>query len=207
MVTNERRLIADAERRTNRVWQADGLPEIGSGLFGIVFGASWLAEQLADWSGWTIVAVVLIGGPLTNRAVGAAKTRLSDRWVGYVRLRNDTWDIFTRYWFVVVLFVAAYSVVSSLGADAVPGWRFLADWWGLVFMAAGAVLGAVRQRTPGYAALALIPLAFIGSGEVGALAREAAFAWCIIILGLASLAIGLWRLRAFLRSHRTPAGT
>lgn len=205
MVTNQERLIADAERRVNRAWQEDGLPELGAGCFLLLMGTASLGERFAGWSPLVVLAAVFGGALITNRAVVAGKARLSDRRVGYVRPRNESWELYKRYWWVVGLAAAAIGAINGAAGDVIPGWQFLRDWWGLLLVATGAI-AAVQQRTPWYAALALIPLAYIALGEAGLVAQETAFGWCCLALGAASLAIGAWRLVRFLRAQRTPAG-
>lgn len=202
MVASERLLLADAERRSERVWHDDGLPELGFAVLWLLLGAVQFADDLPWWT--TLLSVVALFGGLwiVNRAVVWAKRRLVDPYVGWVRPREYGLEFFRRYVFPSVLATTAIVLVAGVGHVAAPGWTILGDWWPPLILAAVLVLDAVRRRVPGPAGLALIPLAFAAVSAAGILAPENVAGWCLLALGVANILIGAWRLRRFLRAHR-----
>lgn len=197
----------DAERRTERAWQEDGIPELMAGCFGLILGVTWLGIHLEGWPAWLFLGAIVGGAWAKKRATEAAKVRIADRRVGYVRPRPADWSRGWRVPLLVGLVAAVLGVLDRAVGDAIPGWRLAGDWWMLLVLVGMGVLDAVVRRNVWSFVLATIPLAFMGLGIVGHGDQESAFGWTVVVAGLASVVFGAWRLLSFLRRYPSPAGT
>ena len=196
--------IRDMERRAQRYWTTDGLPELVMGALWIVWGgASLIGESLPKGTVanlyWTFTPLFLVlSGLGAVSMTKRLKAAITFPRAGYVSWKEPTRQQRLVGAGVAMIVGIAITIVAARGGA-----------WNLEKMApvaVGAVLGlgfavaSITQRAPhllllAAAALLLAPLVSVWKTGYDALN------WLLIALGAMTMVLGVARLWWFLRHH------
>jgi hypothetical protein len=196
--------IRELERRPRRYWNIDGIPELVLGVVWVLWGVALLVgEALPRGAAWRVYwmvmpAVLVLGGMAANQITKALKRRVTYPRTGYVELPAPTAAVRGG---AAAIAVGAAAVVAGLilkgrttGAEHTAPVAI-----GLLFSLAF-LIASVRERAPHLLALAGVALmlgiavATLGLGWSG-------LNWLLVAMGVASTAVGGWRLRRYVRAH------
>ena len=190
----------EIERRPQRYWNVDGLPEVVMGFLFILWGGLTLIGDALPRRPvygiyWLVVPVVLAtSGFWGNWAIKRLKERITYPRAGFVEMRGPR------------KMVAAAAAVIALGLAAliVSGGMVAIKQWippgCAVVMALGFLLMGVRYRMPDLLGLAAVSLG-LGIWMYQTKAGFVQLNWTFVCLGAASLVLGTVRLRRFLRAN------
>ena len=192
--------------RSQRYWNADGLPELIMGVLWMVWGSAWLFGQNLphDWrwnAYWSATPVLLAGsGSLAVWAIKRLKARFTFPRAGYVEWKEPTRG--ARLAAAAVAAVsAAVLAIAVLRNDGSRG-MFAAPILG-VLLSLGFVVASLRQRAPHLLALAAVALAL--GVALGAIEGSWSSAnWLFVGLGAAAAVLGAVRFTRFLKQHPRP---
>jgi hypothetical protein len=196
--------LRDAERRAQRYWTIDGLPELLMGTLWIVWGAAFLAgEALPRGRAWNFYwmftpAVLAFSGVAAVWMIKQLKVRITFPRTGYVewkepsrsqRLLTAAVAMLTAALLVVIISTGRARAVESVAAPALG-----------VILGLGFLVASIRQRAPYLLALAAVALTLaIAFGTIAS--GWYSVNWMFIALGAAAVVVGTIRLRIFLRKH------
>ena len=204
MATNAPNL-ADVERRPQRYWNADGLPELTMGVLWVTWGgALGLPELLppGDWLRWywMFIPLVLVGGGL---AATWATKRLKERYTfprgGYVAWPEP--GPLARLAVVGIAMAVAAGVAALASLSRTEGLRFLAAPTCAMVLAAGFLVPVVRWRLTHYLILSAASLGLCFAILRLRLGLEHGMILLFLAMGVISAVLGLVRLQTYLRSH------
>jgi hypothetical protein len=194
--------LREIERRAQRYWDVDGLPELVMGFLWVCWGGAWLiGDSLPrDWRGnayWLFVpAALMLSGVGAVAVVKRRKARRTFPRTGWVEWSEPSRR--TRLAAAAVALVTAAVLVRVANAESAAP-RNVAPILGVILSLAFLV-ASVRQRAPHHLALAAVALtlgvALGGLGE-GWSSANRLFVW----VGAASALVGGVRLAVFLRRH------
>jgi len=199
--------LPEIARRPARYWSADGIPETVMGALWILWGASFLLGNAlprgsAYKTYWTLAPLLLAGsGVFAQWATKRLKEKYTFPRGGYVTLKSPGPAL--RYLVATIALVTAGLLAFILLTLAKGGLETrIAPIFGVILSLAFLV-AALRQRAPYYAALAAVVLAL--GFAIGALVTGwDGLSWLFLSTGLATVAVGLLRLRDFLRQNPPP---
>jgi hypothetical protein len=201
--------LTDIERRPQRYWNMDGLPELMMGLLWIVWGGAWLLGERIPRGGlynafWMFVpALLAFSGWAVVWATRALKARITFPRTGYVAWRPPTSSMRLGAAAVSLVTAMILAAIVAKTRNNAPASDLAAPILGVILSLAF-LIAAVSQHAPHYLALAGVAVALgIALGARGAGWESAN--WLFVLLGAASTAVGGARLMLFLRSHPRPA--
>ncbi len=147
--------LTDIERRPQRYWNMDGLPELMMGVLWIVWGGAWLLGERIPRGGvynafWMFVpALLALSGFAVVWATRALKARITFPRAGYVAWQPPTRSarlgaaaVTQHAPHYLALAGVAVALGIALGARG-AGWES-ANWLFVLIGAASAVVGAAR---------------------------------------------------------------
>ena len=192
--------------RSQRYWNADGLPELIMGVLWMIWGSAWLFGQSLphDWrwnAYWSATPVFLAGsGSLAVWAIKRLKARYTFPRTGYVE-----WHEPTRSARLAAAAVAAVSAavlaIAVLRNDGSRG-TFAAPILGVILSLAF-VVASLRQRAPHFLALAAVAVALgVALGAIGG--GWSSTNWLFVGLGAAAAVLGAVRFTRFVKQHPRP---
>jgi hypothetical protein len=191
--------------RSQRYWNADGLPELIMGVLWMVWGSAWLFGQSLphDWrwnAYWSATPVFLAGSAsLAVWAIKRLKARFTFPRAGYVEWNEPTRS--ARLAAAAVAAVSAAVLVIAVRNDGSRG-TFAAPILGVILSLAF-VVASLRQRAPHFLALAAVALAL--GVALGAIEESWSSAnWLFVGLGAAAAVLGAVRFTRFLKQHPRP---
>ena len=196
--------LGDAERRAQRYWTIDGLPELLMGLLWILWGAAFLAgEALPRGPVWNIYwtftpAVLALSGVAAVWAIKRLKARITFPRTGYVEWREPSRP--QRLLTAAVAILTASLLVTIVAIGRGRGMESVAAPALGVILSLGFVVASLSQRAPymlALAGVALVLAVVFGTVSTG----WDAVNWMFIGLGVAAVVLGAIRLRLFLRHH------
>lgn len=196
--------LRELETRSQRYWTVDGIPELVMGLVWVLWGTALIAEDALPRNAWgaaltmAIPAVLVLSGVGANWLTRRLKERLSYPRTGYVEFQAPSRR--QRLLVAGVAMVTAAVLAAMIATGRAAGMEHVASpAIGLVISLAFLVM-SLRQRSPHLLALAGVALALgIGIGMLKLGWRS--LNWLFIGLGVASAAVGAWRLRRYLAAH------
>jgi hypothetical protein len=201
--------LTDIERRPQRYWNIDGLPELMMGLLWIVWGGAWLlGERIPRGSlynaFWMFVpAILALSGSAVVWATRALKTRITFPRAGYIAWQPPTRSAQLGAAAVCIMTAMILAATVVKVRNNAPASDLAAPVLGVILSLAF-LIAAVSQHAPHYLALAGVAVALgIALGARGAGWESAN--WLFLLIGVASAAVGAARLLLFLRSHPRPA--
>jgi hypothetical protein len=201
--------LGDMERRAQRYWNVDGLPELTMGLLWMVWGGAFLAGQsLPRGPAWNIYwmftpAVLALSGVAATWLIKRLKARITFPRAGYVEWREPSRA--QRLTTAAVAIVTAAVIVGLISRARSRGVETVVAPAIGVILSLGFVVASLTQRAPYLLALAGVALALgvlIGATETG----WDGLNWMFVALGAATAAVGAIRLRAFVRRHPLEQG-
>jgi len=200
--------LPEIARRPARYWSADGIPETVMGALWVLWGASFLLGYVlprgsARNSYWMIAPLLLAAsGVFAQWFTKRLKEKYTFPRGGYVTLKSPA--PIARYLVATLALVTAGILAFIVLTLAKGGLEtHVAPIFG-VLLSLAFLVAALRQRAPYYGALAAVVLA-LGFG-IGALVTGwAGLSWLFVATGLATAAMGLLRLRDFLRRNPLPS--
>jgi hypothetical protein len=216
-------------RRAAVYWFADGLPEIVFGLLLLIPGALFLALENLHWQNrWLKPGFIegylffyLLGHAiwfLYRPVLNYIKGRITYPRTGYVRPPNDFPDRKPDDHKILTLgtISPADDNASSFVRHSVPiicAGVFLtgilrATFWGLPLVMIGIAVGIYflnRKDVPSYSLLAVLPIALAGLIAAALdLTQEIRWLMPLVICSAWLLAVGIWTLIRYLRTHPKP---
>ena len=197
--------LTEIERRPQRYWNADGIPEFLMGLLWMVWGGAWLLGEHIPRGGlyttfWLVApAALALSGVAVVWATRRLKARITFPRTGYVAWREPSRAARATA-AAIALVTAAFlaGVVVKARTDGFTG-QMAAPILSVILSLAF-VVAAIRQHAPHLLALAAVAVALgiaLGTANGG---WESAN-WLFVALGAASAALGGIRLALFLRAH------
>jgi hypothetical protein len=196
--------VLEAERRAQRYWSVDGLPELMMGLLWIVWGAAWLVGQGLPRGSvsniyWTLAPLLLVfTGLAAVWATKKLKARITFPRTGYVE-----WKPPSRLQQIggggSAALIAGVLVVL-LTKSRTEGWEHLAAPMIGAVIAVGLAIAAVVQRAPHLLIVAGASVVFgfaLGSTVQGSDGLN----WMLVALGATTSIVGGVRLWRFVRTH------
>ncbi len=194
--------MPEAERRTWRVWFADGLPDFIAGGTELVAGLLFLAPLPFPMA---MVGLILIGNLAARRILPAAKRRFTDRTAGYVR-PLEAWREhgYGRRIQAVGIIAAVVGGLSSVADTAFPNRPALLPYLIYILVTGGAVQQVRQTGLTRYAWLAIVAvLAAIVAPPGEPVDR---YAWGVLFgaIGAAHLAVAAYTRWSYLRTPLEP---
>ena len=196
--------VLEAERRAQRYWNADGLPELMMGLLWIVWGAAWLVGQglprgsMSNFY-WTFTPLLLVvTGLAAVWATKKLKSRITFPRTGYVEWKPPSGP--RQLGGAGSAALIACVMVVVLTRSRTEGWEHLAAPLVGAVIAVGLAIAAFVQRAPYLmiVAGASIVLGFaLGSTVQG----WDGLNWMLVALGATTSIVGGVRLWRFVRTH------
>jgi peptidoglycan/LPS O-acetylase OafA/YrhL len=189
--------------RSQRYWNADGLPEVIMGVLWMIWGSAWLFGQSLphDWrwnAYWSATPVFLAGsGSLAVWVIKRLKARLTFPRAGYVEWNEPTRSARLAAAAVAVI-SAAVLAIAVLRNDGSRG-TFAAPILGVILSLAF-VVASLKQRAPHFLALAAVALAL--GVALGAIEGSWSSAnWMFVGLGAAAAVLGAVRFARVMKQH------
>lgn len=197
--------LAEIERRPERYWNIDGLPELMMGILWVVWGSAWLLGERIPRGGlynafWmTVPPLLALSGFVMVWATRALKARITFPRTGYVALEPPGMPARLTVAAVTILtamiLAAAIVRMRANGSTAQMATPILSVILSLAFLVAG-----LRQHAPQYLMLAGVAVALgiaLGTRNAG----WESVNWLFLLLGAAAVAVGGARLMMFVRAH------
>lgn len=207
MTTNAE--LRDLERRPQRYWNVDGIPELVMGLVWAVWGGALIYGESLPKGGnshwyWMVVPMVLVlSGVVSNWAVKKLKERLTYPRTGWVEMKEPSRAV--RLVAAGIAMVSAGALAAMIVTGKVSGAEHtVTPAIGLVLSLAF-VIASIRQKAPHMLALAVVALVLgfsFGMLKLG----WVSLSWMFLWLGMAAAVIGGWRLRRYLAAHPVAEG-
>lgn len=196
--------LAEIQRRSQRYWNVDGLPELMMGGLWMLWGGAWLfGQSLPRGSVWNVYwmltpALLALSGVASVWATKKLKARITFPRTGYVEWNGPTRA--QRLAAAAVAIVTASVLVALISMSRTKGLEQTAAPAVGVILSLGFVVASFSQKAPHLLALAgvalMLGLAF-GALKTGWDAMN----WMLVALGAATALLGAVRLGVFLRSH------
>ena len=196
--------LEEVQRRSQRYWHVDGLPELVMGLTWVLWGGSWLfGQSLPRGSAWNIYwtftpALLVFSGVASVWATKRLKARITFPRAGYVEWLAPTRA--QRLSAAAIALVTASVLVALISRSRTEGLEQIAAPAIGVILSLAFVIASFSQKAPHLLVLAgvalLLGLAF-GTVKTGWDAMN----WMLIALGAATALLGAIRLGLFVRSH------
>ena len=198
--------VHEAEKRAQRYWNVDGLPELMMGLVWIVWGAAWLLGQGLPRGSvsniyWTLTPLLLVvTGLAAVWATKKLKSRITFPRTGYVEWKPPSRP--RQLGGAGSAALIACVVVVLLTKSRTEGWEHLAAPLVGAVIAVGLAIAAVVQRAPYLMIIAGASVVFgfaLGSTVQG----WDSLNWMLVALGATTSIVGGVRLWRFVRTHPT----
>lgn len=196
--------LREIERRAQRYWNVDGLPELMMGLLWILWGGSWLfGQSLPRGAAWKVYwmltpALLALSGVATVWATKKLKTRITFPRTGYVEWKGPTRG--QRLTAAAVAMATASLLVALIVKSRTQGLEHLAAPGLGVLFSLAFVVASLSQKAPHLLALAGVALT-LGLALRTSTPGWDAMNWMLIGLGTATILLGAGRLWMFLRTH------
>jgi hypothetical protein len=196
--------VGDMERRAQRYWAIDGLPEVMMGLLWIVWGGAFLVGQTLPrgpaWNVyWTFTpATLAVSGVATVWAIKRLKARITFPRTGYVEWKEPT--TVQRLTTAAVACGSAILLVVLITKSRTAGLESAAAPGVGLILSLGFLVASVTRRAPHLLALAGVALTLavtFGAAFTG----WDALNWMFVALGAATALLGATRLAIFLHRH------
>jgi hypothetical protein len=196
--------VLEAEKRAQKYWIVDGLPELMMGLVWIVWGAAWLIGQGLPRGAvaniyWTFTPLLLVvTGLAAVWATKRLKSRITFPRTGYVEWKPPSRP--RQLGGAGSAALIACVVVVVLTRSRTGNWEHLAAPIVGAVIAVGVAIAAVAQRAPYLMIIAgaSIVLGFVlGSTVQG----WDGLNWLLVALGATTSLVGAVRLWRFVRTH------
>ena len=196
--------LKSIERRPQKYWSADGLPELMMGLTWMVWGGAMaFGQTLSRGAGWKVYwtfmpAVLALSGFAANWITRELKKRITFPRAGYVEWKEPTRG--SRLIVAAVAMVTAATLAALLIKGRAEGLEPVAAPGLGVLLSLAFVVASLRQRAPHLLALAGIALVLglaFGAAAVGWDAMN----WMLLTVGGAAALVGVARLMVFIRRH------
>ncbi|HBY59672.1 MAG TPA: hypothetical protein DEH78_07600 [Solibacterales bacterium] len=196
--------LKDVERRKSRYWNVDGLPELIMGglwvLWGVAFGLPKVLPA-GEWQQWYWMFVPLLlmcSGFLSNWVTRRLKERFTYPRAGYAAFAPPS---VPKKALAALLSCGIAGTVAALALrGGAPG--TLAAPGVALFLALALLFPMVTMKLPHYAILSAASVALAIVFIVFQVEFDWGMLWLLLGMGAASMAVGGYRLRVFLR---TPA--
>jgi hypothetical protein len=203
--------LTEVESRSKRYWDVDGIPEIVMGGVWIVWGVAFLLRdfiprdsRLAGLSSWIVlIALVVVCWP-ANWIIRTLKNKYTFPRGGYVKFSDPPRSQRLLSMAAAGLVAAAIAVLVGLSAKH----QTLADLSVPVFgvlMAGGFLIVSRRQGMGHFVWFSLISLV-LGAVLYPLKLQWMGMPWYFIGMGVPFAAMGIYRLRAYVRSVPLPGG-
>ena len=198
--------VLDAEKRAQRYWNVDGLPELMMGLLWIVWGAAWLVGQGLPRGSvsniyWTLTPLVLVlTGLAAVWATKKLKSRITFPRTGYVEWKPPSRS--RQLGGAGSAALIASVVVVVLTRSRTEGWEHLAAPLVGAVIAVGLAIAAVTQRAP-YLMIVAGASVVLGFALGSTVQGWNGLNWMFIALGATTSIVGGVRLWRFVRTHPT----
>lgn len=196
--------LREIQRRPQRYWNVDGLPELMMGLLWMVWGGSWLfGESLPRGSVWNVYwmftpALLAMSGVASVWATKKLKARITFPRTGYVEWKGPTRA--QRLTAAAIAIVIAALMVALISRSRTEGLEQVAAPGIGVILSLAFVVASVSQKAPHLLVLAGVALV-LGLAFGASTSGWNAVTWMLIALGGATALLGTERLWMFLRSH------
>lgn len=196
--------LTEMERRSQKYWNVDGLPELLMGLLWMLWGGCWLfGQSLPRGAAWNVYwmftpALLALSGVASVWATKKLKTRITFPRTGYVEWKGPTQG--QRFTAAAVAMATASLLVALIVKSRTEGLEHLAAPGLGVLLSLGFVVASLSQKAPHLLALAGVALILglaLGTWKAGWDAMN----WMLIGLGAATALLGTVRLWTFLRTH------
>lgn len=201
--------LRDVERRPQRYWNADGLPEITMGALWILWGAALgIPEALppGDWLKWywmTVPLILVVGGLSAGWITKKVKAKLTFPRAGYVAW-PEPGPLQRIVPALLAMAVAAGVVALVVKGDNQTMREMAAPACGLL-LAAAFLIPVMRWQLTHCLILSAASLVLSLVMIRARLGLERGMILLFLGLGPVSVLTGAFRLRAFLRRHPLPA--
>ena len=196
--------LGEIERRPQKYWNIDGLPELVMGLLWMLWGGAWLfGETLPrDWR-WNVFwmltpAILAFTGVSAVWLTKQLKARLTFPRTGYVEWNAPGRG--TNALTAVMAIVVALIAVAALRGDWALS-RSPAPVLGVI-LSLGFVVASLKQRAPHYLALAGVAITL--GLLIGSRTGFSSVNWLFVGLGAACALSGTLRLALFMKNHPRP---
>lgn len=208
-MTNQFPDLKDIERRPQRYWNADGLPEIAMGALWILWGAALgIPEALppGDWLKWywmTVPLILVVSGLAAGWVTKKLKAKLTFPRGGYVAWPEP--GPLQRIIPALLAMAVAAGVVALVVKGESQTMREVAAPACSLLLAAAFLIPVLRWNLTHCLVLSAVSLVLAFVMIRARLVAEHGMILLFLGLGPVSVLTGALRLRAFLRRHPLPA--